>query len=194
MDLQAIPQDGTYQVLFECSCGNFVVEVDRSWAPIGAERFYQLVKSGFFDDSGFFRVVRGFVVQFGLAADPDVTQHWNREIPDDPVRQSNKTGYLTYATKGAGTRTTQVFISLADNPTLDLQGFAPFGRVIEGMDAVSAITAQYGEGPNQNRIMSEGSAYLKREFPNLDRIVHATIVKDDAAPSGDDSGQNRGQE
>lgn len=172
-----------YRASFETSKGVFVIEVRREWAPEGADRFYNLVKGGFYDGVRFFRVLSGFVAQFGIHGDPKVAAAWREErIPDDPVRQSNTRGYVTFATAGPNTRTTQAFISYGDNSRLDGMGFAPFGRVVEGMEVVDALYAGYGEGPprgqgpNQGRIQAEGNAYLESEFPQLDSVVKATIV------------------
>ena len=135
----------TYKAKFETSAGDFVVEVHRAWAPKGADRFYNLVKHGFFDDCRFFRVVPNFMVQFGINGDPAVQTNWvNNRIADDPVKESNKRGYITFATAGPNSRTTQVFINFADNTGLDRQGFAPFGTVTTGMEVVDKINAQYG--------------------------------------------------
>src|SRR6266849_2433300 len=167
-----------YKAAFDTSAGTFVVEVHRDWAPKGADRFYNLVKNGFFDDTRFFRVVPNFMVQFGLNGDPAIQSNWaNANITDDPVKQSNKKGYVTFATRGKDTRTTQVFINFKDNGFLDAQGFAPFGEVASGMDAVEKITDQYGEKPNQGSIQTQGNAYLKAQFPKLDYVKKATIEK-----------------
>lgn len=167
-----------FKVKFECTNGEFVVECHKDWAPLGAERFYRLVKEGFYDNAGFFRVVPGFVVQFGLAADPAVTNKWrNKRIQDDPVKQSNREGYLSFASAGPNTRTTQVFINLADNTRLDGMGFAPFGKVVSGMDVVRAINPRYREQPNQGMITMEGNAYLEKNFPGLDYIRKATLIR-----------------
>jgi len=168
----------TYKAKFETSKGSFTISVTREWAPVGADRFYNLVKNGYFDDERFFRVVPGFVVQFGISGDPALNTVWHAaNISDDPVKQSNKRGYVTFATAGPNTRTTQLFINFKDNTGLDGQGFAPFGTVSEGMDVVDKINSEYGQSPNQGRIQSEGNAYLTKEFPNMDYIKHATIVK-----------------
>ncbi len=166
----------TYSVLFQTSAGDFTVQVNRDWAPHGADRFYNLVKNGFYDGCRFFRVVPGFMVQFGLNGDPSVQAAWRgANIPDDPVKQSNKRGYITFATAGPNTRTTQVFINFADNAGLDGQGFAPFGRVTKGMDVVDKINSGYGEKPNQGSIQMQGNAYLEKEFPKLDYVKKATV-------------------
>ena len=169
---------GTFTVKVEASTGDFTIEVNRAWAPIGAERFYQLVKSSYFDECRFFRVVPGFMVQFGMNGDPSVQQQWDRNINDDAVTQSNKRSYVTFATSGKNSRTTQLFINFADNASLDGQGFAPFGKVIEGMEHVDAINAQYGESPQQDSIKSSGNAYLNQEFPKLDYIKKMSIVSE----------------
>jgi peptidyl-prolyl cis-trans isomerase A (cyclophilin A) len=173
-----------YKVRFDTSKGAFVVEVHRDWAPNGADRFYNLVKNGFFDDARFFRVVSGFMVQFGINGDPRVSAPWRTAtIKDDPVKQSNKRGYITFATSGPDSRTSQVFINFADNAGLDRQGFSPFGQVTSGMNIVDALFSDYGEGapsgrgPDQGRIQREGNAYLKKDFPNLDYVKKATIEK-----------------
>ncbi|MFQ5734669.1 MAG: peptidylprolyl isomerase [Planctomycetaceae bacterium] len=164
---------------FETSAGDFVVDVTRSWAPLGADRFYEAVKAGFYDECRFFRVVPNFVVQWGINGSPTVHKKWmDRTIRDDEVVKSNKRGTITFATSGENSRTTQVFISLKDNDRLDDLGFAPFGKVVEGMDVVDRITAQYGEAPDQGRIQNEGNAYLKREFPRLDSIKKATVISE----------------
>ena len=167
-----------YKARFETSRGVFVVQVMRSFAPSGADRFFNLVKNGFFDDVRFFRVVPDFMVQFGINGNPSIQTVWrDQNIKDDLVRQSNKRGFITFATAGPNTRSTQIFINYADNSFLDNMGFAPFGRVVEGMEVVDKINAQYREQPNQGRIQSEGNAYLTKEFPKLDYIKKATIVK-----------------
>jgi peptidyl-prolyl cis-trans isomerase A (cyclophilin A) len=166
----------TYRVNFDTSAGVFVVEVHRAWAPKGADRFYNLVKNGFYDDGRFFRVVPGFMVQWGINGDPNVQTPWRgASITDDPVKESNRRGYITFATGGPNTRTTQVFINFQDNGGLDKQGFAPFGQVVTGMNVVDKINAQYGEKPNQGGIQSQGNAYLNKEFPKLDYIKKASI-------------------
>ena len=175
----------TYRARFATSKGDFVIEVTRAWAPNGADRFYNLVANGFFDDCRFFRVVYGFMVQFGIHGDPAINSVWRAAtIPDDTVQQSNKRGYVAFATAGPNTRTTQVFINFVDkNSKLDSQGFAPFGVVVEGMDVVNKLFSGYGEaapqghGPDQNRIQKEGNAYLAKSFPKLDYIKKASIVQ-----------------
>lgn len=173
-----------YKVKFDTSKGPFVVEVHRDWAPNGADRFYNLVKNGFFNDARFFRVIDGFMVQFGINGDPGIMARWRAaQISDDPVSQSNTKGMVTYAMAGPNTRTSQVFINFGDNSQLDRSGFAPFGRVVSGMNVVEALNAEYGEGapngrgPNQSRIQNEGNAYLSKEFPRMDYIKKATIER-----------------
>lgn len=167
----------TFRVLFTTSKGPFTVEVHRDWAPNGADRFYELVKDGFYDGNRFFRVVPNFVVQWGIADDPAVQAKWrDKTIPDDPVVQSNKTGTITFAKTGSpNSRTTQLFINLKDNPGLDGQGFAPFGQVINGLNVVESLYSGYGEMPDQNQIQTQGNAYLQSQFPMLDYIETAKI-------------------
>jgi peptidyl-prolyl cis-trans isomerase A (cyclophilin A) len=169
----------TYKANFDTSAGAIVIEVHRDWAPLGADRFYNLVKNGFFDNARFFRVVPNFMVQFGMNADPAVTAAWQgATLKDEPTKETNKRGYVTFAKTGApNSRGTQVFINFKDNGFLDSQGFAPFGQVVSGMDVAEKITSQYGESPNQGRITAEGNAYLTKEFPKLDYIKKATIAK-----------------
>jgi len=171
-----------FKVLFETTKGNFTIEVKPDWAPIGADRFRQLVDAGFFDSAKFFRVLPGFIVQFGLAANPVDNGKWDKRLADDPVKTSNKRGTITYATAGPGTRTTQVFINFGDNNFLDRQGFSPFGEVVEGMDVAEQLYSEYGEGypqgkgPDQGSVRSKGNAYLETQFPQLDGIIRATVV------------------
>lgn len=178
LDTTAAPALGTYSVKFESSVGDFVILVHRDWAPVGAQRFYDLVKSGFYDDCRFFRVVSGFMVQFGLNGDPGTQKKWERSLRDDPRKQSNRRGYITFATSGPDSRTTQVFINFVDNAFLDPQGFSPFGEVIEGMEVVDKINDEYGESPDQGQINAGGNVYLKSQFPNLDYIKKATIIEE----------------
>lgn len=173
----------SYTVKFDTSKGEFTVEVHREWAPNGADRFYNLVKGGFYDETRFFRVLDGFVAQFGINGDPAVSAVWREAtIEDDPVKQSNLRGTLTFATSGPDSRTTQLFINFKDNKNLDGMGFSAFGKVASGMDVVDSLFKGYGEGaprgrgPSQARIQSEGNEYLKKEFPNLDYVRTATIV------------------
>jgi peptidyl-prolyl cis-trans isomerase A (cyclophilin A) len=171
-----------YKAKFDTSKGTFEIQVHRDWAPAGADRFYNLVKSGFFDNTRFFRVVSGFMVQFGLNGDPNVSAQWRQaRIRDDQVKQSNTRGMVTFATAGPNTRTTQVFINFGDNNRLDGMGFAPFGQIVSGMSVVDALYSGYGEGapggngPDQGRVQQEGNAYLLKEFAKLDYIKKATI-------------------
>lgn len=166
----------TYKARFDTSAGAFVVEVHRAWAPKGADRFYNLVKNGFYDGCRFFRVVPHFMVQFGINGNPAVQTHWaDANISDDPVKESNTRGTISFATRGPNTRTTQVFINFGGNGSLDRQGFAPFGRVVSGMDVVDKINAQYGEQPNQGQMQAKGNAYLNSAFPKLDYVKSAAI-------------------
>src|SRR5260370_30664586 len=166
-----------FKARFTTTAGDFVVEVHREWAPLGADRFYNLVRYGYFTNAAFFRVVPGFVVQFGLSADPAVNKVWrDADIQDDPVVQSNKRGNLVFATAGPNTRTTQLFINFADNSRLDGMGFAPFGSVIEGMHVVDKIYSGYGESPRQDVITAQVDAYLAANFPKIDKIKLARIV------------------
>ena len=168
----------TYNVNFATTAGTFVVQVTRAWAPKGADRFYNLVKHGYFNDSRFFRVIPGFMVQFGINGDPKIQEPWREAvITDDPVTQSNKRGFITFATRGPNSRTTQVFINYGDNGRLDAQGFAPFGQVTSGMEIVEKINAEYGERPDQGRIQFEGNAYLAKEFPRLTVMKSVTLAK-----------------
>jgi len=178
----------TFQVLFSTTRGDFTVTVTRAWAPIGADRFYNLVKHHFYDNASFFRVVPGFVVQFGLSAYPPVSAAWaNANLKDEPVIQSNKKGYLTYAkTSQPNTRSTQIFINLKDNPSLDGQGFAPFAVVdAKGMNVVEMLYDQYGDATPpeyQDLISKSGKAYLDKNWPKLDSIKTATLIGAAAAP------------
>ena len=166
-----------FLVKFHTTKGDFTMKVTRAWAPLGADRFYNLVEHHFYDGASLFRVVPRFVVQFGLPADPKIGRAWaNANIKDDPVVQSNLTGYVTYAMGGPNTRTTQVFINLADNSRLDGMGFAPFGQVTEGMDVVRQFYGGYGDnGPDQGRLTNEGKTYVEKNFPNLDTILTARV-------------------
>jgi peptidyl-prolyl cis-trans isomerase A (cyclophilin A) len=169
----------TYKVNFDTSRGVFVVEVHRDWAPLAADRFYNLVKNGFYDEVRFFRVVPNFMVQFGMHGNPAITRVWSAtSLKDEPTKQTNKRGYITFArTSAPNSRGTQVFINYKDNGFLDKQGFAPFGEVVQGMDIVEKINAMYGETPDQSQITSAGNTYLNKEFPKLDYIKTATITK-----------------
>jgi peptidyl-prolyl cis-trans isomerase A (cyclophilin A) len=174
----------SFRVKFVTTKGDFTVEVTRAWAPKGADRFYRLAKEGYFRDIRFFRVLPGFMAQFGLSGNPALNAKMDSlRIPDDPVTQSNKRGMVTFATAGPDTRSNQFFINYGDNASLDAQGFSPFGRVIDGMKVVDALYGGYGEGapngagPSQDSIMTKGNEYLQRAFPKLDYIKSATIVK-----------------
>jgi len=174
-----------FKARFETTKGPFVIEVHRAWAPHGADRFYNLVANGYYDDTRFFRVIDGFMAQFGINGNPAVNAVWREaNIADDPVKQSNTRGMVSFATRGPNTRTTQLFINYSNgNAQLDGMGFAPFGKVVEGMEVVDALYSGYGEGapsgagPDQQRAQSEGNKYLAKEFPKLDVIKTARIVK-----------------
>ena len=170
-----------FKANFETDIGSFVIEVHRDWSPNGADRFYNLVKSGYLDGVKFFRVIPGFMVQFGMHGDPAVQAAWTAaKITDDPVKESNKRGYVTYAKPNMpNARSNQIFINFADNASLDGQGFAPFGKVTAGMDVVDKINAKYGATPgnDQGNIASGGNAYLDKTYPGLDYIRTATIVQ-----------------
>lgn len=165
----------TFKVRFATSKGPFVVEVHPDWAPVGANRFEELLKAKYYNGARFFRVVPNFVIQFGLAASPAMTKKWDKAIKDDPVKQTNRLGSLAFATMGPETRTAQVFINLRSNQSLDDKGFAPFAQIVEGMDVVEKIYAGYGELPDQEQITKRGNVYLSR-FPKLDYIKTATVL------------------
>ena len=166
-----------FQVKFDTSKGEFIVDVTRSWSPNGADRFYNLVKNGLYNNCRFFRVVENFMVQFGINGNPNTSKLWrNANIPDDSSDQSNKRGFITFATAGPNTRTTQLFINFANNSFLDSQGFTPFGKVTQGMDIVDSIYSGYGEEPHQGLIQTQGNEYLEKSFPNLDYIKSTSIV------------------
>jgi len=174
-----------FKAKFETSKGDFVIEVHREWAPLGADRFYNLVRNGFYDDCRFFRVIGGFMAQFGISGDPAISEVWREaKIKDDPVVESNKKGYISYAMAGPDTRTSQLFINYGDNSRLDSMGFSPFGKVTKGMDVVDKLYSGYGEGaprgsgPHQGQIQSRGNEYLNADFPKLDHIVKASIAAD----------------
>lgn len=176
-----------YEVKFTTTKGDFVLEVTRAWAPQGADRFYNLVKNHFYDNATFFRVVPGFVVQFGLTGSPAVNKAWtNANIKDDPVTQKNLPGTITYAMAGPNTRTTQVFINFSDNSRLDPMGFAPFGKVTSGMDVVNQLYSGYADSPtsHQDEITNQGKAFLDKAFPKLDSIKMATIISPAPAAAG----------
>jgi peptidyl-prolyl cis-trans isomerase A (cyclophilin A) len=175
-----------YRVKFTTTKGDIVAEVHREWAPLGADRFYNLVRNRFFTGQPFFRIVPNFIVQFGLSGDPAVNKAWrDANIKDDPVKQHNTRGTLVFATAGPNTRTTQLFINLRDNTgSLDSQGFAPFGTITEGMDVVDKLNQEYGERPDQESIQTQGKAYFDKSFPRLDKITAATIIfPEPAAPA-----------
>jgi len=178
-----------FVVKFATSAGDIVIEAHRAWAPIGADRFYNLAKNGFFDNASFFRVVAGFMAQFGIPADPRVAKVWyNANIKDDPVKQSNGPGFVTFAkTDQPNTRSTQLFINTGDNSALDKDGFAPFGKVTEGMDVVRKLYSGYGEATTskQGLIYGQGKAYLDKNYPKLDYIksTTVTVAETPAAPA-----------
>jgi peptidyl-prolyl cis-trans isomerase A (cyclophilin A) len=172
-----------FRVRFETTKGDFVIEAIRDWSPQGVDRFFNLVKIGYFEDVAFFRVLDGFVVQFGISGDPAVNERWrSANIPDEPVKESNTRGRITYAKGGPNSRTTQLFINLADNANLDAVGFPPFGQVVEGMSVVESLYSGYGEGaprgrgPSQGRIHSDGNRYLRESFPQLDYIEKTVLL------------------
>ena len=175
----------TFKARFDTSKGPVVITVHRDWAPVGADRFYNLVKNGFYDDARFFRVLDDFMAQVGINGNPAIQTNWKTAtIQDDPVKQSNKRGFVTFAKSGApNSRSTQIFINFKDNSSLDKSGFAPFGEVTTGMDVVDKLYSGYGEGapsgrgPEQGKIQAEGNAYLNKDFPKLDFIKKATIEK-----------------
>ncbi len=172
------------QADFETNKGHFVIEVHRDWAPLGADRFHELVSSGFYDGTRFFRTLPKFVVQWGLSGDPAVTKFWekNKNLIDDPVVRSNLRGFVTFATGGPNTRTTQLFVNMADNSRLDSRGFSPFGKIVTGMEIFDRLYADYGEGapngpgPDQDKIEDQGETYLARDFPMLDKVIKARMV------------------
>ena len=168
----------SFRVAFETTRGNFAIDVVRAWSPRGADRFHELVNAGYFTDIAFFRVLPGFVAQFGMHGDPAVNREWeDKSIADDPVKQSNARGTIVFATSGPNTRANQFFINFSDNARLDGMGFSPFGRVVEGMSVVDSIYAGYGETPDQGRIAAQGNTYLRERFPRLDYIKSASIVR-----------------
>jgi len=173
----------TYKVNLKTTKGDVVILVNREWAPNGADRFYNLVKNGYYNDIAIFRVVSGFMAQFGIHGDPKLNTVWrDASIPDDAGKQPNTRGRITFATRGPNTRTAQLFINYVDNSRLDSMGFSPFGEVVTGMDIVDALYSGYGEGaprgrgPDQGRMQSEGNVYLKKDFPQLDYIISAEVL------------------
>jgi peptidyl-prolyl cis-trans isomerase A (cyclophilin A) len=200
-----------FRVRFECDHGEFIAEFKREWAPLGVQRVYDLVEDGFFEEARFFRVIDNFMAQFGIAGDPAMQAKWReRPLGVEPVKQSNSRGMITFAMAGRAAaplqttdnRTTQLFINFRDNSNLDEMGFAPVGRVVEGMDVVDAIYSGYGEGapsgrgPNQGILQQQGNAYLEAEFPNLTYIKRAVILTDDdeAVDSGEEVGDDDDEE
>jgi len=169
---------------FVTTKGEVIIKVTRAWAPNGADRFYNLVRAGFFTDAAFFRVLSGFMAQFGISPTPEIARVWaNANIIDDPVKSSNTRGMVTFAQSSArNSRSTQFFINYADNSRLDPDRFAPFGEVIQGMDVVDKFYSGYGEQPEQGLITAQGKAYLDKNFPRLDRILTAAVIPDPAAP------------
>jgi peptidyl-prolyl cis-trans isomerase A (cyclophilin A) len=173
-----------YRAKLATTKGDILIEVHRDWAPQGADRFFNLVKAGYYNETRFFRVIPGFMAQIGIHGKPELNAIWREQrIPDDPVKKSNLRGFVSFATAGPGTRTTQFFINYADgNSRLDGMGFAPFGQVVSGMQVVDGLYGEYGEGapqgrgPSQNRIQNEGNAYLQRDFPQLDYVKEASIL------------------
>ena len=174
-----------FKARFDTSKGVIVIQATRAWAPIGADRFYNLVKNGFYDDTRFFRVLDDFMAQVGINGNPAIQENWRTAtIQDDPVKQSNKRGFVTFAKSGApNSRSTQIFVNFKDNSSLDKSGFAPFGEVTTGMDVVDKLYSGYGEGapsgrgPEQGKLQAEGNAYLSKSFPKLDYVKKATIDK-----------------
>jgi peptidyl-prolyl cis-trans isomerase A (cyclophilin A) len=173
-----------YKVKLETTKGDVIIQVHRDWAPLGADHFYQLVTKGYYDNNAFFRVLKGYIVQFGMNGDPKVTARWNTPIKDDPHNMSNKVGTVTFAKTGRpDSRTTHIFINLDNNgEALDADGFTPFGEVISGMENVNNLYTGYGDGPpsgagpDQEALTHGGNSYLKKDFPNLDYIVKATVI------------------
>jgi peptidyl-prolyl cis-trans isomerase A (cyclophilin A) len=203
--LLALVAPNVYRVKIETTKGPFVIEAHRDWAPHAADRFYELVKTGYYDDSRFFRVVAGKWAQFGIHQDPKIAQKWRKNtIPDDKVTQHNLRGFIGFANTGSATRSTQVYINLGDNSRLDAEpGFAPFGRIVEGMDVVERLYSEYGENSgggmragHQDQMFSEGNAYLDREFPKLDHLIRARVIPADNAssPRGGSSAPKRFRE
>jgi peptidyl-prolyl cis-trans isomerase A (cyclophilin A) len=173
----------SFKVKFKTTKGDFIVEVKREWSPRGVDRFYNLIINGYYNNASFFRVIKNFVAQFGINANPDISAKWLKaNIEDDPVKLSNTRGTISFATAGPNTRTTQLFINYKDNSRLDSMGFSPFAKVVEGMDVVDSLYSDYGEGepygkgPSQERIQIEGNDYLKKEFPKLDYIISTELI------------------
>lgn len=176
------PAPDSFRVAFMTSKGQFVVQANRAWSPNGADRFYALAKSGFFDDDRFFRVLPGYIAQFGINNEKKVNERWDdKPIPDDPRKETNARGTVVFTTNGANSRSHQLFINLKDNPKLDPQGFVPFGRVVSGMAVVDSLYDDYGDAPQQQLISTLGNNYLLRMFPKLDYITTAKVVGDSTA-------------
>ncbi|HEX3986180.1 MAG TPA: peptidylprolyl isomerase [Acidobacteriaceae bacterium] len=190
--LLAVPVGRTHQapaifrVQFDTTAGSFVIEARRDWAPHGADRFYDLVRNGYYNDSRFFRVVAGRWVQFGISGDPQVAQRWrNRVIPDDPLLRQNTAGYVAFANTGPNTRSTEIYINTGDNTKIDREnGFAPFGRVVVGMDKVERLYSGYGErsgggmrAGHQEAMFEGGNAWLDKNYPKLDKLIRAILVR-----------------
>jgi len=173
----------TFKVKVSTPKGDFVLQVNRAWAPLGADRFFNLIRAGFYNDAHFFRLVKGFVVQFGIHANPAISKIWqNANLDDDPVRESNKRGTISFATRGPNSRTTQLFINLGDNSRLDGMGFAPFATVVEGMDVVDKLYDGYGEEAQQGLIQEQGAVYLRKNFPMMD-FAKTAVIYDPMAPA-----------
>ena len=177
-ELPKLPAPDSFRVAFETSKGSFTVEAHRAWSPQGVDRFYQLVETHFFDNERVFRVIPEFIAQFGLNDNKKINELWDAKlITDDPVRQHNVKGTLTYAHEGPGTRSHQLFFNLDDNSRLDTLGFAPIGKVVDGMQVVDSLYSGYGERINQHLVSTLGNSYLQRMFPKLDYIRTARIQK-----------------
>lgn len=178
------PMPDVWQALFDTSKGSYVIEVHKDWAPKGAERFWKLVQMGFFNNTRFFRVRPGFIAQLGLSGDPQTNSLLNASVvDDDPVKQKNEKGTIAFAQSGPRSRRTQMFVNLKNNAVLDKEGFAPFGRVTQGMDVFDKLYSGYGEweppgrGPNATRILTQGNDYLDTHFPKLDKILRVKVVR-----------------
>lgn len=175
---ETAPSPAEYKVRLQTTKGDVVVLVHRDWSPLAADHFYELVQTGFYNDTAFFRSVPGFIVQWGMNGDPKLNKEWSEAtIQDDPPKVSNKVGTVVFAKTGEpNSRSTQLFINLGDNSgSLDAQGFTPFGEVIQGMENVMHLETKYGEQPNQQSIADSGNAYLKEQFPQLDYVKKAVL-------------------
>lgn len=171
------PAPDSFRVAFETSRGRFVVQAQRDWAPNGVDRFHQLVGEGFFDDNRFFRVLPGFIAQFGANGDPKRNERWDEKwVPADPPKQKNVRGTISFAQNSPDKRTHQLFVNLKDNASLDAEGFAPIGRVVEGMNVVDSLYDEYGNDPKYDLVARLGNKYLGRMFPRLDYIRTARVV------------------